>query len=498
VTYKIEKRGEKWCVVDAAGAVVPAGEFGSLDEARVHMDARTSVEALVSRYPGWKLEHRPPKWVLIDMLTGAVVFEDFIEEKAQAALANLWTKGRTDAAAKAVRRFDFIDHLDGPKLEANGWLRADALISRTGVQVYRRADGTERREYRPPDEVFHSDALASFAMRPVTDDHPAEGLLDAENATRYQRGSLGETIKRDGEKVRASILVTDAELVKKILDGKRELSCGYTCDLDPTPGEYLGQRYDVVQRNIRGNHVAVVDRGRAGPEVRLRLDSADAVSIRADGTQEPGPGDDRGRQETRQMVKIKVDGIEVEVANEQAAQLITRALADRDSNIDTAKADAKKAREDAATAEKTAKTEAEAQRARADVAEAKVKELDKARTDAAGAFPAAVQARVALESKAREVLGADAKLDGKPDREVKALVISKLSPDLKLDGEGDAYVDAVYRGTLAAASTDAIAKIRQAASGKTDTTEVIDAEKARAKAKADAELEWQKPLGSKQ
>jgi uncharacterized protein len=494
VTYKIEKRGEKWCVVDAAGVVVPAGEFASWEEARAHTDARTSAEALVSRYPGWKLEQRETKWCVIDQLTGAVVFEDFIREKAQAAIEKLYATGRADSASKAVRRFDLLERLDGPELDSKtGWLRADALISRTGIQVYRRFDGAEVREFRPPDEVFNDAALASFKMVPVTDDHPTDGLLTAENTAKHQRGTLGEAVKRDGERVSAPLLVTDATLVAKIIAGKRELSCGYTCDLDPTPGEYLGQRYDVVQRNIRGNHVAVVDRGRAGPEVRLRLDSADAVSIRADGTQEPGPGDDRGRQETRQMVKIKVDGIEVEVANEQAAQLITRALADRDSNIDTAKADAKKAREDAATAEKTAKTEAEAQRARADVAEAKVKELDKARTDAAGAFPAAVQARVALESKAREVLGADAKLDGKPDREVKALVIGKLSPDLKLDGEGDAYVDAVYRGTLAAASTDAIAKIRQAAAGKKDGAEAIDAEAARRKFVEDSENAWRQP-----
>jgi uncharacterized protein len=442
----------------------------------------------------FKVEKRGEKWCVVDE-AGAVVFESFIEEETRRQLSNFWMKGRADGLP-TVRRFDAIEHLDGPKLESNGWLRADALISRTGIQIYRRGDGTERREFRPPGEVFDTAALASFAMRPVTDDHPADGLLTAENTTKYQRGTLGESIKRDGEKVRASLLVTDSALVKKILDGKQELSCGYTCDLDPTPGEFQGQRYDCVQRNIRGNHVAVVDRGRAGPEVRLRLDSADAVSIRANRTQEPGPGDDRGRQETRQMVKIKVDGIEVEVANEQAAQLITRALADRDSKLDAASADVKKAREDAAAAEKTAKTEAEAQRARADVAEAKVKELDKARMDAATAFPAAVQARVSLESKAREVLGAEAKLDGKTDREVKALVVAKLSPDLKLDGEGDAYVDAVYRGTLAAASTEAIAKVRAAAGGTKVDTETVDAEKARAKAREDAETAWQKPLSS--
>lgn len=440
----------------------------------------------------FRVEKRGEKWCVVDE-TGAVVFESFIEEETRRQLTNFWMKGKADGL-QTVRRFDAIEHLDGPKLEPNGWLRADALISRTGIQIYRRGDGAERREFRPPGEVFDADALASFAMRPVTDDHPTDGLLTAENTTKYQRGTLGESIKRDGEKVRASLLVTDAELVRKILDGKRELSCGYTCDLDPTPGEFQGQRYDCVQRNIRGNHVAVVDRGRAGPEVRLRLDTDDAVSIRAERTQEPGPGDDRGRQETRQMVKIKVDGIEVEVANEQAAQLITRALADRDAKADTAANELKKAREDSAAAEKTAKTEADGLRARADVAESKVKDLEKARTDAASSLPALVQARVALERQARDVLGADAKLDGKTDRQVKTDVIAKLGHDAKLDSESDVYVDGLYRGLLAGASSDALAKVRAAASGKTDTTEVVDAETARKKAREDAENEWKKPL----
>lgn len=423
------------------------------------------------------------------------------EEEAKKQLAALYENappgGERKDEAGPVRRFDAC-RLDGPTLLPNGWLRADARIAKTGIQEYRLADGTVRREFRPPEEVFDAASLQSFSLVPVTDDHPEEGLLTADNARKYQRGHLGESVTRDGDKVRATILITDGDLVRKVLDGKTQLSCGYEVDLDPTPGEWQGQRFDCRQRNVRGNHVAVVDRGRAGPEVRLRLDTGDAVSIRG-ARQEDTPPPTPGRHsEERHMVKIKVDGIEVEVGNEQGAQLIERHIAALSERADAAEKVAKQAKQDKEDSEQERKTELDAYRARADVAEAKAKELEKARNDAAQALPALVQARVALESKARELLGADAKFDGKSDREVKALVIGKLVPDVKLDGEADVYVDTVYRGALATASSEALATLRAAAvtNGGQHQDAMPDPVAAREKARRDHEEEWKKPLSS--
>lgn len=168
-----------------------------------------------------------------------------------------------------------------PKRLPDGRLRVDAHLTRTGVFVYRLADGTERREYRPPEEVFHADALDSFAMVPVTDDHPA-GLVTAKNARDVAIGWTGETIRRDGDHVAAAMMFADDRAIAKVDRGKRELSCGYTCDLEETSGvSPEGERYDVIQRNIRGNHVALVDMGRAGPTARLRMDGA-AYMVDAD------------------------------------------------------------------------------------------------------------------------------------------------------------------------------------------------------------------------
>lgn len=183
--------------------------------------------------------------------------------------------------------------LQKPTKMSNGWMRIDGRITRTGVFTYRLPGGKVRRELRLPDEVFKTDAMQSFALVPVTDEHPP-AMLDAHNTKDYARGSVAGTLRKDGEFVAGELLITDAALIKKLEDGKaREISCGYNCDLDETPGVTSdGLRYDAIQRNIRGNHVAIVPKGRAGPEARVRMDGAGVEVIDGDPDQ---PRDEDGK-----------------------------------------------------------------------------------------------------------------------------------------------------------------------------------------------------------
>lgn len=406
-------------------------------------------------------------------------------------------------AAHPVARFDILERLDGAQLDPlTGFLRADAHIARTGIQIYRRGDGKVRKELRLPEDVFHADTLASFSMAPVTDDHPPDGLLTSENVRKYQRGHLGESVHQDGPKVRAKLLITDADLVQKVLAGKTQLSCGYVCDLDETPGEYEGERYDAVQRAIRGNHVAVVDRARGGPELRLKLDSEDAVSIRAD--REPdGPHDapSTAQESTQMTVKMNVDGIEVEAVNEQGAQLIGRALQARDQRADAAEKAVKAAREDAEKQIAQLNSEKEQVRARATVAETKVTELEKARKDAEDALPNLVKERVALLEEARAVAGAEAKFDNLDALAIKRVVIARLAPEVKLDGESADFVNGIYTATLAGhkkrLASGGLAAARALDRPRGDATdEIPDAEAARRKMREDSEKAWQQPLSA--
>jgi hypothetical protein len=159
-----------------------------------------------------------------------------------------------------------------------GYLRVEATFARSGLQRYRRADGTEQIEYRPEEEVSREDSLLSLANLPVTLEHPPE-LLTPENTREYSRGSTGSIVKYQSPFALGFVTITDREAIDAVKRGdSREVSVGYRVKYDSTPGVTArGERYDGVQRQISGNHVAIVRRGRAGPDVRLRMDSAVAV-----------------------------------------------------------------------------------------------------------------------------------------------------------------------------------------------------------------------------
>lgn len=148
----------------------------------------------------------------------------------------------------------------------------DVPIARTGIQEYRGAEfGAQDSErvydvQRPESEVFDRAAVASFEGKPVCDEHPPEDVTP-DNFTRYIKGVCRDVRRGDGDLrncLVADLLIYDADLIKKIEGGKREISCGYDCLWNPTGDA----SYD--QLEIRGNHVAVVDKGRAGHKVAIR------------------------------------------------------------------------------------------------------------------------------------------------------------------------------------------------------------------------------------
>lgn len=172
--------------------------------------------------------------------------------------------------------------LDTPRRSSDGYVRVRARSARAGVYDYlgievdpegKRFKATDTvKVYRPAEEVFDKASLASFALRPITDDHPTVPVA-ASNWRDHARGTIIGAVK-DGEYVGFDLAFMDADTVSKLDSGKRELSNGYSCDLSFEDGTAPdGTAYQAVQRNIRGNHVALVDRGRAGPECRVK-DSA--------------------------------------------------------------------------------------------------------------------------------------------------------------------------------------------------------------------------------
>ncbi len=233
------------------------------------------------------------------------------------------------------------------RLDDNGYLRIDGIAAKSGILTYLLPDGTIRREFVPAETLFNADSIASLIGAPVTVEHP--GVLTAETAATHSRGSV-PTAVADGHRLKVSVVVTSQDGINAVQSGKRQLSPGYRAELDFTPGEYEGQKYDAVQTRRIYNHLAIVGAARGGSECRLNLDGVNsAVEVPNQPTAD----------EVIKMPSVKLhSGATVEVADASTASAIqaeinvlsTRADA-ADKMVDQAKYDELQGKYDALTEE---------------------------------------------------------------------------------------------------------------------------------------------------
>ena len=316
--------------------------------------------------------------------------------------------------------------LSGSRITTDGYLVASVLCARTGIQDYH-GEELDKPElpivkvYRPESSVFAKDSLSTFVGKPTTNDHPPVQVT-ADNWKEYAVGSIGEEVLRDGEYIRVPITLMDAATIKAVQDGKREISMGYEMDLTWESGQTPdGHAYDAVMSNLRMNHLAIVDRGRAGSRARIG-DSDNPKSwgiapLLLDGK----PSMTR---------KIVLDGITIETTD-QGAEALQKLQAEKQAIADAKAAD--KATHDAAIAVKDAELAAK---------DAKIADLEKAQLTAE-ALDAKVQARADLLAKAK-VLAKDADFSGKADIDImKVAVIAVRGADAIKD-KSAAYVQAAF------------------------------------------------------
>lgn len=327
----------------------------------------------------------------------------------------------------------------------NGMMKIPATLSRAGVFTYMSPDGSVRKELRTPEEVFDAESMASFELTPFVNEHPYKegGAVTVENARRLTVGTVG-SIHRNGMCLDGTVMISDGDTIKDVQAGKTQLSCGYFNKREQRAGIYTDENgiqhpYTHVQSKIRGNHVALVQVGRAGPEARLRLDSEDASVLVTDETiQTP---------KEQKMKTLTLDSLQAEMP-EASALIVTKVIGDRDAKI--VAQDATIQAQTASLAQlKTASDKLQAT-------------LDSKAADLAAAtdpskFQAAVAARVAMESGARKVLGETADLSKMNARQIKVAIVGKLKPSLTCDGKSDDYVDGLYDDAMSIANTGNVA-----------------------------------------
>lgn len=322
----------------------------------------------------------------------------------------------------AIARFDTASFSMTPE----GYLDAAVQPTRTGIFIYYYG-GKMVRELRRPEEVFKADSLQSLVNKPVTNGHPRDAtgmhiFLDANTARSYDVGHVYGTHEPadDGVHTQSRVLIKDAAMISQIKSGKVQVSCGYECDYNDTPGEYQGMKYDREQINIRNyNHLAIVDRGRAGSGVAIKFDGAEIDTEQQSSTIGDQP-----------MIKVKFDGQDIEVS-ESAAQTIIEAEAKR-------KADASQIQQ---LTEQVSNAQTKFDELTGEFKAQEI-ELKQYREQAAKAKLDSIKAQAAEHVAAEKLDGLETEI------EVKQAVIAAKFDGEDLSDKSEGYIDGMYKAAI--------------------------------------------------
>ena len=339
---------------------------------------------------------------------------------------------------QSVQRYDSVPIRDYHFDDQTGFLYVYRVpIAGAMVQKYVKSDGSEEMEAKLPEEILSDATVSSANSKPVTDGH--HGLVTKDNSHDLLKGFTASNGHVEGNMLYNDITITDPNLISQIKSGdKRELSIGFETQMDPTSGTYNGTKYDAVQRNIRINHVAVVPKGRAGHEVRLIGDSAEAV-------EQVEPSEEKGNQmETR---VVRADGQNITVAADDVEKITkldadnsakAKQIADLDAQIKKLQSEKAQLQGDAdASAKKADEAQAKADSLEADNKKLQ-EEFDKYKADG-------VDKKLELIDKVKSFVGDEYDYHGKSDRDMKIDAVKAIKGDsVDFTDKSDTYVQAAF------------------------------------------------------
>jgi hypothetical protein len=326
-------------------------------------------------------------------------------------------------------KFDFQESNLRILKTPEGFLKAIADIARPGVFPYLENNGKINYEAKLPEDILSEETVKSAAGVSLTIDHPKDEngnpvLVNPENAQLFTHGNVSEPEVVDG-KIRVLLTALSKEAINEIESGKRELSIGFEYDLDETPGQFDGVKYDSAQRNIRINHVALVQNGRAGENIRIHGDNKQMFKYRKfDST-----GDLEVSKEVLDELialnkKIKADEGEIEALKSQiAATPLKNENADKELQKIMAQLDSALAQVEA-WKQKYAKLEEEVPAMAEDMAKETMDTMEMAKS-----------------------IDPEMKTDGLSPREIKLQIIGKLLPfksGIKVDSLDPEIINARY------------------------------------------------------
>lgn len=319
-----------------------------------------------------------------------------------------------------------------PTTTPEGYLTYKGInIARTGLQDYRagefgdaffdREPSAVVKVYRPESEVFDEEAMASFENKPITNNHPPVPVT----AANYKNLAVGHAnnIRRDGDYLVADLTIIDPGTIADIMSGKKELSNGYVSALDIVDGETPnGEKYNAIQREIRGNHIAVVQASRCGTKCSLF--------------------DTQSNHNEEKLMRILINGIPFEVADESLAAAI-QGMQDTHTTVI---ADADTVKTQLKSVEEKHADEIQTLQALLDTALSNVITPEK--------LDAIADERVQIITDAKKLVP-ELEVTGKTCMAIKRETIATLFGDSITEDKlkNDVYVNARFDGALAAAPT---------------------------------------------
>ena len=352
----------------------------------------------------------------------------------------------------SITRYD-IATVDEVLENEDGYLTVKVAIARPGVFPYRKQDGTIQYEVKHPDDIYSSYTMDSAKGKPVTDGHPSKPVT-RKNVKNLIKGMTHTNTNVEDGLITVHETIFDEELIKDVLEGnKREVSIGFQTKLIAEQGMYNGQKYDFRQTDIQINHIAHVEKGRAGEEVGVRADDAWQII-------------DYNKQDTNiengghNMVKIEIDNKEIDVQPEVKEKL-DKLLNDIDDlekkreELKSLKDKADKAQEYEETI-KNLKADLETKEGKMDALETKIAEMEKedkqdeeeVKTYTADEVDEMIKERISLYNTASKYIK-DFDDTGKSNTDIKVEVIQTVDSDFKGDEKSEEYINARYDATIA-------------------------------------------------
>lgn len=242
---KVRPGGKGFEIVNEAGVVV--GSYETEEQALEHERAMTKTDAAARRLARSRRRVDCSKLPLVHRIDRIA-----------------W---RMDLEPPPGNDFATPEKLD------NGMVDVWGIATRVGVFDYEDASAPDGvfRELRPAAEVLDEASLSTLRAVTFTIDHPDDDVT-ADNFRDLAHGFIRSVVV-DGPHLWTLIRVASRDALQAASSGKIELSCGYSAHLEERAGVFRGERFDAIQREIRYNHLALVDAARAGPVARLKLDS---------------------------------------------------------------------------------------------------------------------------------------------------------------------------------------------------------------------------------